>query len=204
MGHLGFAFSAAILLFGTLGCSPRFDSRGKPSDDGKTIAEWVALSTDGPVSDRTTAVGTLANIQRSGNADPRIVPALVKALDDDAPDVRCVAAAAFLVVGTEGSAAGVRLLQLLDDKVAIVRRAAAESIPHVGVPAVDAVPRLTRMLDDDNHLVRVWTANALAKYGPDAKAAIPRMETMSLNEESPAARNLVKEAIRKIRGTDDG
>jgi len=202
MANLRRAFSAALLVFATLGCSPRFDARGQPSDAGKTVAEWLAMSAAGTDPERATAVSALAEIAKQDrNSDQRVIPAIVRALDDKAPHVRFVAAIAVSIVGPDGSAAGDRLLELLEDKDAAVRRAAVESIPRVGVPSNLAVPPLTKMLDDDNHIVRVRAAQSLARYGPDAKKAISRMEAMALDEESSEGRNLVADALRKIRDT---
>lgn len=204
MCDLRLVVSTAVLLFGSLGCSPKYDSLGKPCNEGKTITEWITQSTDGGDSDRATAVSALAEIKQNGDDDPRIIPAIVKALDDEAWVVRFVASFALLIVGHEGSAAAGRLIQLLEDKDARVRRAAVEAIPRIGVPSAVAVPRLIKMLDDDNHIVRIRAAQSLAEYGSDAKAAIPRIEAISLNEELPDGRELAKEALKKIRGTTGG
>ncbi len=201
MAHSGFAFSAVLLLFGTLGCSPRFDSRGDPSDQGKTVAEWISLSKEGADSDRAIALGALAQICKDDrSAGNRIIPAIVESLNDKSHNIRGVAVCAVLVSGAQGAAVGDRIIELLGDNDALVRRLAVETIPHVGVPANKAVPRLAEMLDDDDYNVRVRAAQSLATYGTNAKVAIPRLEAMSLNEEIPKVRAMINEALGKIRG----
>jgi len=88
MADLRLQFSAAILVFATLGCSPRFDARGAPSDAGKTVAEWLAMSMAGTISERPTAVSALAEIAKEDRkAEQRIMPAVVRPLDDKAANI---------------------------------------------------------------------------------------------------------------------
>jgi HEAT repeat protein len=125
---------------------------------------------------------------------PRVVQAMVAALEDDHAQVR--SAAATLLVKWRiaerrelPAGRGVEpLVTELRSKDLETRRQAANMLGLWGPLAKAAVPALIAALSDSDRWVRAFSATALGKIGPDASAAVPALIPMlARNEERDAA-----------------
>jgi len=154
--------------------------------------------------------------------DGFVVPALVHALSDPRPRVRCRAAATLAKVASE-----VGLVQLLDDGTlhrrtsdkdpavasavpalikalsdsdAGVRRAAALALEPLGQHARKAVPALSRRLEDEDASVRRAVALALGKLGAPSEPAVPALGQRVATDESEDVRAAAATALGYLNG----
>ena len=129
------------------------------------------------------------------------VPQLVEMLKSDDVRIRTLAVTAFWGFGEKGRAAVPALAATLGDPVDSVRASAAMALANMGPHAKDAVPALIRALKDRDGKVRQWSAKALGSIGPAAEKAVPALVQAARSE---AIRPAAEEAIRKIRGLQEG
>jgi HEAT repeat protein len=103
--------------------------------------------------------------------DDRVVPQLIKFLDEKEPGCRATAARAL--GNQESDKATPALIKTLEDKVPEVKRDAAFALGLIGDPK--ALPHLKKLLEDENELVRFFTKEAIdnieweMKYGKYSK-----------------------------------
>jgi HEAT repeat protein len=91
----------ALILLGLLalaGCN----NHQPPLAGGKPIAHWIQEAHDRNDNLRREAIAKLGN---AGDADSSVLPALMAALKDKNPKVRCEAILAILKYGPDGAAA---------------------------------------------------------------------------------------------------
>ena len=119
------------------------------------------------VADHGNAVRRNAALDALARGGARSVPALVRALDDDDPEV--VMFAATVLGKTRDREAIPHLIRLLDHEDVNIVQATIESLGHLRAGA--AVSRLTELLDDDPWL-RFGAVHALGEIG-DPRATAP-------------------------------
>jgi HEAT repeat protein len=121
------------------------------------------------------------------------VPLLAKALEDENPQVRRLAAAAL---GTTGSVEAIPALchALLNDQHVGVRRTAGDALSDIGDPLAE--PAMCEALSDKNKLVRWRAARYLFDVG--TTEAIPYLEK-AINDTEFEVRLEVEAAIERIR-----
>lgn len=118
-------------------------------------------------------------------------------LDSD-PDVRAIAAKAFVVLKTK-EAVEVLIRSMNEDPYEAARANAAWALGSIGAP--DAVEHLRKATKDDDTFVRLRSVSALLKI--KSRAAIPELIDR-LDDKSPMVRERAHEALRTITGTDKG
>ncbi|MBU1627986.1 HEAT repeat domain-containing protein [bacterium] len=89
--------------------------------------------------------------------DERVIPHLIKFLDEK--EAGCRATAARALGNQESEKATPALIKVLEDKVPEVRRDAASALGLIGDPK--ALPHLRKLLSDENELVRFFTKEAI-------------------------------------------
>jgi hypothetical protein len=93
---------------------------------GKPVSYWVEASHDTDANLRKQAVFKLGNV---GASDPAVVPALIAALKDSDPHVRCEAILALVKCGPDAKEATDVLVELQSkDRVPKVRDYAAKAL----------------------------------------------------------------------------
>ena len=103
--------------------------------------------------------------------DDRVIPRLIKFLEEN--EDRCRATAARALGNQESEKAVPALIKTLQDKVPEVRRDAAFALGLIADPK--ALPHLKKLLDDENKLVRFFTKEAIEniewelKFGKHSK-----------------------------------
>jgi HEAT repeat protein len=152
--------------------------------------QWADVLTDSrDARSRARAAEALGKL---GPRAKDAVPALVAALDDDAPLVQLMAADALGRVGPDARAAVPRLVAgLKPDRQAepvpriLMTRGAKEALVGIGEPAVGAV---TELLAGDSAGEQAAGAEILARIGPAAKAARPTLEGLFKDSKGPLVR----------------
>jgi len=143
--------------------------------------------------DRITALNTLGQI---GPDATTVVPALIKALEDDDSEVRKRAAWAIGQIGPGAKDAVPALIEAFRDENTVVRWNAVEALKHIGA---EAVPTLIETLKGDNATVRWYTVEALEQIGPGAKdAVVTLMEALNNRNEDERVRFSAVRALGKI------
>jgi HEAT repeat protein len=95
------------------------------------------------------------------------VPALIKAVSDERPEVRLQAVIALGEIGPAAKPAAATLIKALEDKVQAIHYAAVFSLGRIGdASATDAVAKMEKSDDQMLHTLATWT---LAKLNPGDK-----------------------------------
>jgi len=92
------------------------------------------------------------------------VPALIKALDDDRPEVRLQAAIALGEIGPDAKPAASTIIKLIDDSFPSVRAAAIFALGRIGEPSTAAA--LANVEASTDPFVKMLATWALAKLNP--------------------------------------
>lgn len=134
----------------------------------------------------------LAGVQEL-KASVETIPLLARALKDENPQVRRLAAAAL---GTTGSIDAVPALcdAVLNDQHVGVRRTAGDALSDIGDPVAE--PAMCEALSDSNKLVRWRAARFLFDLG--TKQALPFLRT-AVNDKEFEVRLEVEAAMERIR-----
>jgi HEAT repeat protein len=103
------------------------------------------------------------------------VPPLVKALKDEAAQVRAGAAAALYWIAPAAGAAVPALGEALGDTDRRVRWLSGLALARIGPGARSTVSSLMKALKDQDARVRAASADALKGIGPPARAAVPAL-----------------------------
>ncbi len=145
---------------------------------------WLQSARRQPPAERLRGASTVAE--------------LVKALSDEDPIVRGLAALRLKETGAAALPALDALVARLADSDTGVRMMAANAIAAIGPNAAPAVPALVAaagVRDEHVHVLRS-VADALGAIGPAAASALPALEEI---RRLPRARWAAEAAIRKIR-----
>ncbi|RPI77348.1 MAG: HEAT repeat domain-containing protein, partial [Planctomycetaceae bacterium] len=123
-------------------------------------------------------------------------PALLKAVEDDDPHVRAVAAAALPRVETPAELAVPALTKLLASNHSVV---AARALSVYRAQAASALPELEALLRDRNREteVRWYAARTIGKIGPAALGSVPAL-IEHFSDREASIREHVAEAIGDI------
>jgi HEAT repeat protein/type 1 glutamine amidotransferase len=155
----------------------------------KSVAAWTAQLNDANPEARVEAVIALGDLGRKSST---ALPAVVRLLKDDAPDVRFFAATAL---GRLGAVAVPSVTGLLRDTNATVRAAAAQALGRVGPAARRATPELQALIHDANPLVR---AEAVRAFGAVERAtAVPLLVDL-LQSTAPEVQGAAFDALGKM------
>jgi HEAT repeat protein len=126
------------------------------------------------------------------------LPALVKAAENDDPDLRLSAVKVLGQIQGEPVLSLPTLCSALcDDKDRDVRWAAALALGEYGEVAAPVVPELIAALADDDVQVRVGAATALGKIGPKAITALPAL-IRALDDRDEQLQQCAKGVLVKI------
>ncbi len=114
-------------------------------------------------------------------AGPKIVPAMIKAMDDE----RTVYSAILVLteLGPDGKQAVPALAKALSHEDPEVRHEAAQALRAMGPAAVAAVPDLIKALDDEQVVVRLPVVLALGSIGPGASEAAEKIRSFSAGDD---------------------
>ena len=123
--------------------------------------------------DKLLSVRGRAAVALGGLGDPRAIPTLVRALDDEADTVRSAAANALGSMGPEGAQALPQLMAVARaDAASAVRQSAVMAIGSLGPWAEAAIPTAIRALDEADRAAAPFLASAvsvLARHHQDLR-----------------------------------
>lgn len=120
---------ASLLLLSVVGCGGRPPVPSEFTVSGKPLEFWLTSLESRNEREREKAVQTLSNV---GTADPKVVPALIAALEDKSAVVRGKAALALLKIGPDANASIESLTKVADnDSDPVVRDYAAKAVAKV-------------------------------------------------------------------------
>ena len=187
----------------------RYWRKALTSDDPKTQVEahdalkeggrsavpvLTELLRDASPEVRWQAADLLGQAGPAERGDTAAKDALVRALQDDDPHVRAVAASSLSVLGDAGPDA----IPVLRDMLTTGERLAAlKALVRYGPEAEPAIPRLIDLLHDDDSEVRWRAAMTLGKIGPAARVAVPKLVD-ALKDEDALVREHAAEALGEI------
>jgi HEAT repeat protein len=126
------------------------------------------------------------------------VPALVEALKDDEPGVRCAAASALGAIGGKDAVAA--LAQALRDRDNHVQFSAGLALQRLSKEAQPAVPALIEALKDEDETIRWGAVHLLFLIGPSAKEAVPALHEVIQTDNSAQVRAAARQALDAIQG----
>jgi HEAT repeat protein len=109
-------------------------------------------------------------------------PLLTNALEDEASQVRAVAAKALRALDKLEAHTNRELAERLSDDNDVVQLAAAGTLAEKGHPTPEVITGLIKLLQDTNPDVQVQGALTLSKFGEDAHAAGEALLTLSKSE----------------------
>jgi RNA polymerase sigma factor (sigma-70 family) len=155
---------------------------------GKPAAFWVEQLHDGDPSYRLEAVNVLGIVSQN---DPKVIPPLLRMLNDKSDDVRIAAARSLGMAGTPAIPALVARLSQAD-----LGYLAAQALGHMGAEAKCAVPALVEALRSTHPLTRQMAVDALGRIGPGAKEALPAL--VQVLKKGVENRQTVSQAIGQI------
>ncbi len=114
-------------------------------------------------------------------AGPDIVPAMIKAMDDE----RTVYWAILVLseLGPDAEPAVPVLAEALGHQDAEVRHEAAQALRAIGAKAAPAVPELITALDDEQVGVQLPSVLALGSIGPAAKDALEKISSLKESDD---------------------
>ncbi len=131
-----------------LGADPRPASSPPVSEKtvgGKTVSEWIAMTSDPDAELRSDAAWTLGQI---GPTAKGAVPVLTGLLADKNSKVRECAAYALGRIGPDAKTAVPALIESLKDKEHAVRLNGILSLGFIGPAAIKALPSVVNLLGD--------------------------------------------------------
>jgi HEAT repeat protein len=115
---------------------------------------------------------SIRELSELGSAAKPLLPALIKALNDEDWRIRYETAKAIGLIGSESRSA---IPALLDRRLDSDRRVACEAIASLGKIGPTAIPSLITALDCQIHYVRRTAAWVLAQFESSARAAVPSL-----------------------------
>jgi HEAT repeat protein len=156
------------------------------------------------LDDRDARYWALLAVGEMGPQAGTAVPALVKALGDDRPEVRLQAAIALGEIGPDAKSAVGAITKLLDDPLTPVRSAATFALGKIGDTA--ASPALVKAEQAEEPFVKVLATWALAKLHPsDEQRAAKAIELLvqTLADKNRETSQLAAKALEDLRpGTE--
>jgi hypothetical protein len=156
---------------------------------GKPAAFWVEQLHDGDPSYRLEAVKVLGIVSQN---DPKVIPPLLRMLNDKSDEVRIAAAHSLGMAGTPAIQALVTRLSQAEP----VGYLAAMALGDMGAEAKCAVPALVEALRSTHPLTRQMAVEALGKIGPGAKEALPAL--VQVLKKGVENRQTVSQVIARI------
>lgn len=108
---------------------------------------------------------------------PRVVPACVRALEENRGPLRLHALRLLIKIGPDAAPAIPALTTTLADPEPELRREALFALGSIGPAAAQATEQIAAKLTDDDQEVRYAACYALGKIGPAAQAAMPQLRT---------------------------
>ena len=111
---------------------------------------------------------------REMGSEPGVIPALIKAMDDEDEDVRYSVIRAFKTIGTDDKDVVAAIFVKLNDESNRVREVAASVLAESGKHFEPALKVLIELLDDVD-VSASSAAYTLGNIGPKAKRALPKL-----------------------------
>lgn len=180
---------------------------GKPAVD--SLAKCVVGA-----DDRMARVLALKTLRRLGQTARASAPSILRALNDDAEQIRFRAVYALAAVQPNDTMTVAALQPVLSDKSPQVRAAAIQLLGNMGKLAARTVPHIVKLLDDradrahyyapdfaGTRPLRYDAAIALAEIGDAAKAALPKLQKMMVDDDDHLVR--IASAFAVARSIDN-
>lgn len=191
------------------------DSVTTRSDAIRLLADYV----DDSPSIVATIIQSLGDKQRTVREEAEetlfamgtyVIPALIKALDDEKTEVRMNVMKTIAKFGPDAASAVDELTGMLEDENSDVRAEAMETLVVTNPDETDVVDALIRMLDDEDFQVRREAVNTLVEIGPAAKKSLPKLRDLAENDPYVSSANLIyyvrqaaRDAIEKIEAMEE-
>lgn len=146
-------------------------------------ADWIA---------RLESADILA---KAAPQDPRVLTALISALDDKSENLRQDVLQDLGSMGSNAKAAVPAIAERLQDPVKDVRTMAAVALGQIGPDATAAVPSLIEAMHEE-HLRRT-VIRTLGSIGPGAEQTVPAL-IEALGDDDPATRGIAADALGQM------
>ncbi len=168
--------------------------------DSATMALVFVINNDGNIKVRHTAIAALGQIGRfKGPESGKAVPHLAKALSDDDPEIRRLAAYVLSLFGDASLPALPKLIDSLRDGPPQAQMEAASTLGGYGPSAITAVPLLlTKVKQEQNLQLRGVAAKAVLRIDPgQLKVVVDILEEATRSKDS-GIRLFALEALLEI------
>jgi len=170
----------------------RFCGSLKADGTAATPALQAAVTSDPDAKVRAAAVAALAQVAPLNE----VTTTLAKAISDQEPSVRLVAAARLRQLGQAAAPAAPQLAAALGDTDSSTAEAAAEALVRIGAPAVGP---LSEQLTASNLAAKKLALACLAKIGPASEPATAAIEKCQQDSDAQV-RQLASIALKRIAG----
>ena len=155
--------------------------------DPATMALVFVMNNDGKIKVRHTASASLGQIGRfKGPESGKAVPHLAKALSDDDPEIRRLAAYVLSLFGDASLPAMPKLIESLRDGPPQAQMEAASTLGGYGPSAITAVPLLLAKVKQEQNLqLRAVAAKAAVRIDPgQLKVVVDILEEATRSKDS--------------------
>jgi HEAT repeat protein len=122
------------------------------------------------------------------------VPALLEALEDNAPEVQIAVMETLVSIGPKAHTAIPQIMGLLAHADTSIRAKAAESLGRMKSDDPQVIAALTERLEDEALSVAVFAAESLRRIDPKSTEAVPVLVAV-LESEDEAARAQAADAL---------
>jgi hypothetical protein len=130
-----------------------------------------------------------------------LIPGIVRALEDDAAEVRLLAVELLDAAGPRAEAAVPALVKMVADPDRLVSVAAASALARCGAKAVAAVPLLEPWLEDVNEYIRVVAAMTILSLDPTRSGPLLPRVKKGLYSKNPVVRGLAQDFFERTPAT---
>lgn len=158
--------------------TPKAQKEEKP----KTMEDFIQDLGSKKARVRGAAAAALAKF---GDKAKAAIPALIKLLQDNDPNIRLEATITLAKIGPDSLLA---LEKALDSTSKLTRMGAALTLGHLGSAAKPAEPALKKLLKDSEEDVRCHAAQALFRIDPETAKSVVPVLTAALDSLNPYIR----------------
>lgn len=185
-----------ISMFMLINCSDKLSDVSK-SESTKNVDKLISLLKSGNWEVREAAALSLGRLQ-----DKKAIPHLIKALNDEHPNVRSASIESLTILNDEqhDKVIKLKIVKMLDDSSPVVRIYALDAIGDYKIKA--AIPKIREISQKDkNSEVQEWAVNVLGRLNNNRtiqKETKPKQKVKEVKNNKKEK----KEVVKKVRDTE--